>query len=39
MGFSLASGNVLFLFALLLNVLLFNALFNALFKQLTFLSL
>lgn len=39
MGFSLASGNVLFLFALLLNMLLFNVLFNALFKQLTSLSL
>lgn len=35
MGFSLASGNVLFLFALLLNMLLFNASF----KQLTSLSL
>ncbi len=35
MGFILASGNVLFLFALLLNVLLFNASF----KQLTSLSL
>lgn len=35
MGFSLASGNALFFFALLLNVLLFNALF----KQLTSLSL